>query len=241
MLLDLIRKLFTSKSNGNAQQKQSGNSEAFDKAAYDSFNEKKIAEFCSRYDLSTVEEIMAIPISEAKRYSDGGMSVVYMPEQILNKKATEYKKDKQYDLAIACLRKANELYGPSFYSYTRDDYERLVNVMVDAGLYDVAKQVHKELDESVGTYVNMLYGLMETTCSTQKEKTNYKKTVIDKRISEEQDREIYYFLLENYHDIAPKSFGGFRKMKNSKSENYMKVVNYLNSAGLKIDDVKFWI
>ena len=163
-----------------------------------------------------------------------------MPEQILNRKATEYKKEKKYDLAIACLKKANELYELSFYSYTRDDYERLVNMMVDAGMFDEARQVHKKLDDIVGTYVNMLYKLKETTSNTQKDKNNYQKTIIDKRISEEHEREIYYYLLEKYPNIAPKSFGGLKKMKNSNSENYKKIIKCLEMDGIAIQDIKFW-
>lgn len=44
---------------------------------------------------------MSIPITEAQKYSDGGESVVYMPEQILSRKAAEYKNNKSYDLAIS--------------------------------------------------------------------------------------------------------------------------------------------
>lgn len=241
MVLNLFGKLFSGTANKSAPQKQEGKSKNFNESAYDRFNEKKIAEFCSKYDLSTVEGIMAIPISDANRYSDGGQSVVYMPEQILNKKATEYKKSNQYDLAIACLSKANELYGPSCYEYTRENYERLVYTMVEAGLYDVARKTHKELDESIGTHINTLYKLMNTTCITEDEKSDYKKRVIDNRISEEKDREIFYYLLENYHKIAPKSFGGFRRMKNMESENYKKIVSCLEKDGMKIEDIKFWI
>lgn len=42
---------------------------------------------------------MSIPITEAQKYSDVGKSVVYMPEQILSRKATEYKNNKNYDFS----------------------------------------------------------------------------------------------------------------------------------------------
>ena len=239
--MGLLEILFKSNNKEKISYRNVDGRESFDEVAYNKFNEQKSLEFCSRNDLSTVEGIMSIPVSEAKRFSDGGSSVVYMPEQILNRKATEYKKEKKYDLAIACLKKANELYEPSFYAYTRDDYERLVNMMVDAGMYDEARQVHKKLDDTVGTYLNMLYKLKETTSNSQKEKDNYQKTIIDKRISEEHDREIYYYLLEKNPNIAPKSFGGFKKMKNSNSENYRKIINYLEMDGIAIQDIKFWI
>mgnify|MGYP000251269659 FL=1 len=82
---------------------------------------------------------MSIPITEAQKYSDGGENVVYMPEQILSKKAIEYKNNKSYDLAIACLKKVNELYPHSFYAYTRDNYERLVDMMILVWRFEDAK------------------------------------------------------------------------------------------------------
>ena len=238
--MGIFEKLFKFNNKEEAPFGNDNGKKSFDEVAYNNFNEKQILEFYSRNDLTTIEGILSVPVSEAKRFSNGGLSVVYMPEQILNRKATEYKKEKKYDLAIACLKKANELYEPSFYSYTRDDYERLVNVLIDAKLFDKARQVHKELDNTVGTYVDLLYRLKETTSNTKKEKDKYQKTIIDKRISEEHDREIFYYLLEKYSNIAPKSFGGFKKMKNSNSENYKKIIKVIEKEGDKIDNIKFW-
>ena len=64
----------------------------FDINAYNKYNEERIQEFIEKYDLTTIDGIRSIPISEAQKYADGGKSVVYMPEQILKRKATEYKK-----------------------------------------------------------------------------------------------------------------------------------------------------
>lgn len=66
----------------------------FNQEEYDKYNNSKIEEFVKKYDLSTIEGINAIPIQEALKYPDGGRSVVYMPEQILNRRASEYKKNK---------------------------------------------------------------------------------------------------------------------------------------------------
>ena len=72
---------------------------------YDSYTNKKINEFNSKYDLTTINGIMSMPITEAQKYSAGGESVVYMPEEIISRKATEYKNNKSYVLSIACLKK----------------------------------------------------------------------------------------------------------------------------------------
>ena len=68
----------------------------FDPEEYSIYNEKKIKEFKEKYDLTTIEGIQSIPISEAKKYPNGGKSVVYIPEQILNRQATEYKKENKH-------------------------------------------------------------------------------------------------------------------------------------------------
>ena len=93
------------------------NKNGFDLDEYNKYNTEKIREFKNKYDLSNISVINNIPPEEAGKFPDGGKSVVYMPEQILNRQATEYKKDKKFDLAIACLKKANEMYPFSYYSY----------------------------------------------------------------------------------------------------------------------------
>ena len=143
----------------------------FNQEEYDRYNNSKIEEFAKKYDLSTIEGINAIPIQEALKYPDGGRSVVYMPEQILNRKASEYKKNEKYDLAIACLKKVNELYPYSFYHYTRENYERVVDMMVLAKQFKQAKEVHSQLDIKHGTRLQELKELQDfarvlNTCET---------------------------------------------------------------------------
>ena len=215
--------------------------DSFELEAYNRFNDERISEFLARYDLSTEAGIESIPVEEARRYPDGGQSVVYMPEQILNRKATEYKKQKKYDLAISCLRKANELYPHSFYAYQRDSYERLVDMLVLAGRFQEAKETHLSLDRTVGTYLNMLEYMKEHSNLTDEQKVVYQKLNIDKHIEEFQDREEYYYLLEHFPALAPRSFWGYRKMKNSNSANYKKIIDALGEHNVDLFCVKFWL
>lgn len=164
-----------------------------------------------------------------------------MPEQILSRQATEYKNRGQYDLAIACLKKANELYPYSFYSYTRDNYERLVNIMVLAGKYKEAKDEHKRLNDFYGTRLEELKRLQKFAEETKTEsKDDYQKRIIDPYIEKENDREQYYWLLENIQSIAPKSLSGYRRMKKLNSSNYKKIVSEVTKTGNDINKIKFW-
>lgn len=51
----------------------------------------------------------------------------------------------------------------------------------------------------------------------------------------ENDRKEYQLLLEKLPDIAPKSFGAYRRMKNSKTKNYEKLLISAEEAGIKIE------
>lgn len=50
-----------------------------------------------------------------------------------------------------------------------------------------------------------------------------------------QDRKDYAFLIKNLPDVAPKSFGGYRKMKNAKSKNYLLIVAKAEEMGYAIN------
>ena len=213
----------------------------FNQEEYDKYNNERIKEFKDRYDLTSVAGIRSIPVEEAKRYSDGGRSVVYMPEQILSRQATEYKNNQQYDLAIECLRKVNELYPLSFYQYTRDNYERLVDFLILAGRFDEARIEHNQLDITVGSRLDELKKLqVYAEESGTESKEDYYKRVIKPNVEEERDKEEYYWLLENMPLIAPKSFGRYRKMKNTSSDNYKKIVDEVNNKGYNLNLVTFW-
>lgn len=41
-------------------------------------------------------------------------------------------------------------------------------------------------------------------------------------------------------DVAPKSFGGYRRMKNINSANYRKLVEKIKLKGKNIDELEFW-
>lgn len=213
----------------------------FDPEEYSRYNEERKKEFMDKYDLTTIEGIKSIPISEAKKYPDGGKSVVYMPEQILNRQATEYKKENKYDLAIECLKKANELYPYSFYAYQRNNYERLVDFMILAKRFEEAKETHHQLDITIGSRLDELKKLqLYAEESRTESKEDYYNRVIKPSIDEEKDKEEYYWLLENLPSIAPKSFGGYRKMKNTQSDNYKKIINEVNNKGYDLNTVTFW-
>ena len=75
------------------------------------------------YDFNNIESIMSIKRLIYKKL-EGISSPVNNIEYILQRKATEHKKNGRMDLAIACLKKSNELMPYSNFEYSTSDYLR---------------------------------------------------------------------------------------------------------------------
>ena len=291
---------------------------------YDRKNKELIDEFCKRYDLSTEAGIRAIPIKEMQTWMRRAPGTPSHPEQILNRKATEYKRLNKMDLAIECLKKANEIYEVSDYIYSENDYLRLVRYLQEAGRFEEAraeqeKIAHefghvpnvqpeknpmmeqanlksisqaKELGtdlveaswvdvccETCGKYRGRVFSLSGkskefpmypknfcTSCGlicypfiykvsspshyterelikmnrkpfsdprTREQIAAYEKQCRDKA-EETKDRADFAWLQENLSASAPKSFGGYRRMKNSNSANYQKLKKQAAEKGKSI-------
>ncbi|MBG0770897.1 MAG: hypothetical protein H0S82_04270, partial [Anaerolineaceae bacterium] len=93
----------------------------------------------SRYDFDTIEGIESIPIPKYSKIN-GIASPADNIEYILQRKATEQKRNGRMDLAIACLRKANEIFPHSNFLWPESDYLRLIEYLKQAGKFDEARE-----------------------------------------------------------------------------------------------------
>lgn len=144
-------------------------------------------------------------------------------------------------MAIECLKKVNELLPYSPFAYVRNDYERLVDVLVLAGYFKEAKDEHQKLDKKYGSRLMELKKIQKSVVAMGSESaSSYQARVIEPYIAESNDREQYYWMLENIPKLAPKSFSGYRNMKNKESESYLKIVAELKKIGIDINSLKFW-
>lgn len=117
------------------------------------------------YDLDTLDGINAIPVP-AKNYKTGDPTkdCIYY---VLQRKATEHKKNKRMDLAIACLRKSNELSDyESRPLLTQKDYFRLVKFIESTGNTTLAEQelanIYSRHPEFLDRRVSNLIGIKES-------------------------------------------------------------------------------
>lgn len=119
-------------------------SAAFNPDAYESANQKQIEAFKNTFDLTTVEGIRAITIQAVRPWIKRAPGVPSHPVEILSKQASAYQKD-HLDLAIECLRKANELRPDCGMLYSEDSYLRLVRYLCKAERFEEADREHQKI------------------------------------------------------------------------------------------------
>jgi hypothetical protein len=275
------------------------------------------------YDFDSIEGIESITVADVKAQKlDTDM--LDSIEYVLQRKATEHKKNEKLDLAIACLRKSNELMPYVHTMYGEKEYMRLVEYLKMDRQFDEARIAEADLREKHPEIFNFdivkLKNFNETLKRCKEFKTDlvecttheltceicskyqgrifstsgkdkrfpklpdevYKfggfhegcrhsfyayfegsptssggdpikisnRPFVDKRTKAEKveyekrkkdafelsrDKKEYDDIWEKLPDIAPKSFGGYRKMKNTKSKNYLKLVEAAKEKGIDIN------
>ena len=178
-----------------------------------------IERFLMKYDLSDADAILQIPVPKYKR-QQLPTNVPTEPEQILQRQATYYKKVKQMDLAVACLKKSNEFMKTSFYSYRVKDYMRLVDFMYLNSQFDEARSERQKIYKYLGKdEVGELTELMNELPTARERDEYYRRLIIPEK-EKMRDKEEFWWILENLPELAPKSFNGYRKMKRENTDNF---------------------
>lgn len=134
--MGLLNKLFRkNKDNFSSYTYQEEFSEEKWQAAVNAANEK----FDRTFHLNSEESILSIPVVKLFKIDEtfNGVTSCY---NILNKKATAFKKEQRMDLAIACLRKVNQYMEMSGRNYLADDYLRLVEFLKQDRQFEAARQ-----------------------------------------------------------------------------------------------------
>lgn len=279
-----------------------------------------------QYDLDTVEGILSIDIP--KYETNNGIAFPDKNiEYILQKKATEYKRSGRMDLAIACLKKSNEIMPYSNFAWGAKDYLRLIEYLKIDGKFDEAKKEEKKLRETLphlfdgkdkakreenlrrfAQWESMGIDLVRTTthhptcaecailqgrifslsgkdqrfpalpahikasgvihdgckhtfCAyserfvseqelneliifsnrpfaderSEEEKQRYDE-MMKRSVQYQQDKRNYDLIREQLPELAPKSFNAFRRMKNTNSTGYKKIIDAIDKAGISFDE-----
>lgn len=274
----------------------------------------------NKYKIDTLEHIESIPVPTKK--FDYTCDFTKSIEYVLQRKATEFKKNGNMEMAIACLRKSNEIMPFAEINYTKKEYMRLPEFLKQVGKFEEARKEENKINEIFGTndstttilekaketssitnidenkfivvprdgivcsncakYHDRIYSvdgkdnrfpnlsIFENYITNKKckctlptfpfiygisifrgegadnpigysnrpfedDRTDEEKRIYDdklfKEMQEEKDRRDYDWIRENISELAPKSFGGYRNMKNKNSVNYQKIVSAAKDKG----------
>lgn len=123
-------------------------------------------------DLETIEGINSIKIPVYKKLSSGVSSPTNNIEYILQRKATEHKRNGCMDLAIACLRKSNEIMPHSNFAWSSDDYLRLVEFLKDDGQFEEARKEEAKIKSYFESSNSSLSAFLKTLKTAKELKTD---------------------------------------------------------------------
>ncbi|MEG2426701.1 MAG: hypothetical protein RSB28_07770, partial [Oscillospiraceae bacterium] len=138
---------------------------------------------------------------------------------------------------LSCSPDAALYRGRVFSLYGKDNrFPKLTQEILDTGLsysyflYDTCKPIYE-------IYSNKKIDIIKFSNRpfmddrTEVEKQNYNDFLIQQKneIKKESDRKEYYRLKYAFPDMAPKSFGGYRRMKNLNSKTYQNIVSTVHN------------
>ena len=112
---------------------------------YQAMRQSEVLRLRKCYDFTTLKGIQSIPVpcKEVNGNSPTGRVEYYLRGQCFN----EYWKSGKYELAIACLMKAQELMFISDMIWRKDDFMRLVTALHDLGLHADARREEARIDK----------------------------------------------------------------------------------------------
>lgn len=105
-----------------------------------------------RYYLNDIDSVNSIPVPRFKSSSAflyDRLGCIGCLDYFLRVRATHFWQDKQYDLALACLRKAMRIMPSSPVEWQKKDYYRIVHWLQDLGRFDTADRFTGWIDRNI--------------------------------------------------------------------------------------------
>jgi len=182
------------------------------------------------YDLEKLKDIKNIRITTFKTsFISVGSPIANLDYFLRMKSGAFYHRDK--DFCSACLWKATEMmFANEGGGWGESDFYRLVQWHIELGMFQEAEKAEKYIYKRLKKY-----GYYSQVVNNIKNNPEYiKQQELFNR--KNLDRKEYYSLYYNIPEVAPKSFGAYRRMKNSKTANYLKIKKVATTHGISIKE-----
>lgn len=186
------------------------------------------------YDLSTKSGIEAIPQDCFDAPGSSPMSSTGTTAMYLRKKGFGYEEQGNEILALACLKKSNEIRFYKKRGHRKDDYYSYVRMLVHFGHVDVARKEKERIDKFFGDYIDDTRSLKWKKWNNE-EYLQLKKNwdeLIDFEIGRANKYREYTFVAEHFPDLCPKSQGAYTRAKNTNSKRYQQIIQEMKARGL---------
>lgn len=189
-----------------------------------------------RFDFNSVNGIRSIPVpcEEVNGDSPTGRVEYYLRGICFR----NHWDSGRIDIAIECLKKAQELMFVSDMIWKYDDFIRLVSYLHEAGRHDEARAEEQRVDN----YFRKTFHYPKMKIWNFKSLRSYfawKKQIADlerERLRVRQLRHEFYWLQEHARTICPKSLTGYSRMKNLKSKKYLELKSFAERNGFAFSD-----
>ena len=194
--------------------------------AYAQYRDDIDRHYESLYDMNTIEGIAAIPVAP-QNWPPQEQSSVGSPvgciDYVLRMRAGGHSNNGRMDLAIACLRKAQQIMPMSDAGWSLDAYLRLVEYLLQDGQFEEARKEWNVIRQ------NKMKALAQP---------DFYERYDEEWFAYEKERAItrglFWQVQAALPAIAPKSFSGYMRMKNANSPNFQKLRAAAKEIGIDI-------
>lgn len=189
-------------------------------AAYLAIRDEEVRRLNEAYDFNSIEGVNNIPVP--CREVNGGSTTGRVEYYLRGTCFFNHWNAGKTELALACLRKAQELMFVSEMIWKRQDFLRLVEYLYEAGKDTEAEIQLKRIDDFCKQN-----GVLDDGSYNE-------ARMIENAKTKRRDMQTLQWLQENLPSIAPKSLSGFRRMRTTNSKNYQKLVTEAAKLGKQI-------
>lgn len=191
----------------------------------------------AHYDLNSAEGIRSIPETgdlprPPDSDSDGFRDYTCDVDYYLRFKSAWFEDAGNIELAVLCLKKSNAIRMATKRGYKKDDYYTLVRLLARSGLVKEAQEERRKIDKFFQGYT--IDNLIGTGPMLTKEERHMEDSDIEREVQRGIDKRDYKWLQENLPDICPKSYSGYKRMKNGNTKNYQKLAARAKEMGRDI-------
>ena len=199
-----------------------------------------------KYDFTTIDGIKNIPLDAVNAPESSESSSTGTTDMYLRTRGFQYEKDGEPDLALACLKRSNEIRFHKRLGYRRDDYYSYVRMLVHFGRVDEARKEKLHIDKFFGNFVDDSHTTKWSDAlkylhgeDRKKRKEEIEKmflawdNLINFEVERTNRRREYLFVLEHFPDLCPKSQAAYTRAKNSQSTRYLEIVRRSEELGIE--------